>query len=109
MNLYLCIFLIIVLTLIDCFLHLSESAVTAANISRIKQLEDDGDKKAEKLAGLRSGQKPFFIAVVRTIGRSVPFVYSAFQFRHMDISIPVSGNYSACGTLSARKTPIGQR
>ena len=48
MNLYLCILLIIVLTLIDCFLHLSESAVTAANISRIKQLEDDGDKKAEK-------------------------------------------------------------
>ena len=40
MNLYLCILLILLFTLIDCFLHLSESAVTAANISRIKQLED---------------------------------------------------------------------
>ena len=83
MNLYLCILLIIVLTLIDCFLHLSESAVTAANISRIKQLEEDGDKKAEKIAGLRSGQKPFFIAVVRTISAFCLFGISVQTYRYI--------------------------
>ena len=67
MNLYLSIFLIIILTLTVFFLCMSESAVIAANISRIKQLEDDGSKKAANLAMLRSGNKSYFIALIRTV------------------------------------------
>ena len=67
MNLYLSIFLIIILTLTVFFLCMSESAVIAANISRIKQLEDDGSKKAANLAMLLSGNKSYFIALIRTV------------------------------------------
>ena len=67
MNLYLCITLIILFTSVTFFLHLSEAAVTSANISRVKQLENDDDKRASNLALLRSAYKPMFNATVRTL------------------------------------------
>ncbi len=100
MNLYLCILLILLFTLIDCFLHLSESAVTAANISRIKQLEDDGDKKAANLAELRSGDKPFFIAAVRTLSAFCTFAVSLLSF---DVIYPRVNNIFGLWNLISGK------
>ena len=67
MNPYLCITLILLFTAVTFFLHLSEAAILSANISRVKQLEEDKDKKAERLAKLRSVYKPHFNAVMQAL------------------------------------------
>ena len=80
MNLYLCIFLIISFTLTDFFLNLSKAAITTSNISRIKQLEEDGIKAASILAKLRSGQKPVFLATSYTLRSLCLFCISLLSF-----------------------------
>ena len=80
MNLYLCIFLIISFTLTDFFLNLSKAAITTSNISRIKQLEEDGNKAASILAKLRSGQKPVFLATSYTLRSLCLFCISLLSF-----------------------------
>ena len=67
MNLYLSVTLIILFTSVTFFLHLSEAAISSANISRVKQLEEENDKKAVNLAHLRFSQKPVFNATVRAL------------------------------------------
>ena len=83
MNIYLCFLLILLFTFIDGFLSLSESAVNAANISRIKQLDDDGDKKASNLADLRLTCKPVFIATVRTVSAFCLFAVACLSFKEL--------------------------
>ncbi len=67
MNLYICIALILLFTLMTFFLHLSEAAVLSVNISRVKQLKEENDKRAAYLAELRSASKPIFNATVRAL------------------------------------------
>ena len=67
MNLYICIALILLFTLMTFFLHLSEAAVLSVNISRVKQLKEESDKRAAYLAELRSASKPIFNATVRAL------------------------------------------
>lgn len=83
MNLFLCIALIVVFTLIAFFVHMSEAAVVSANISRVKQLEEDGDKKAIYLAQLRSNHKPHFNTAVRTLVTFCTFSVSLLSLRYI--------------------------
>lgn len=83
MNLYLCILLIIMITFIASLLHLSEAAIISANFSRIKQLEEDGDKKAASLARLRSNYKPLFSATVRTMITFCTFALSVLSLHDL--------------------------
>ncbi len=81
MNPYFCVLLIVLFTCVTSFLHLSEAAVISANISRVKQLEDDGDKKAACLAQLRSNYQPMFNATVRTMITFCTFAVSVLSLR----------------------------
>ena len=76
MNIYLSVFLIVIFTAVSSFFHLSEAAVISANISRVKQLEEDEDKKAMRLAALRSTHKPLFNATIRTMNALCNFAVS---------------------------------
>ena len=81
MNLYLTLVLILLFTSVTFFLHLSESAVTSANISRIKQLEEEENKKAISLASLRSNYKPYFYACVRSVSAICLFGISLLSIK----------------------------
>ncbi|MBQ9901111.1 MAG: HlyC/CorC family transporter [Clostridia bacterium] len=83
MNVYFAGILILMLTCVTFFLHLSESAVTSANISRIKQLEEEEDKRAVRLAALRSTYKPYFYACVRSVSAVCTFVISLVSIRSL--------------------------
>lgn len=83
MNVWLTVVLILLFTSVTFFLHLSEAAVTSANISRVKQLEEEEDKKAIRLAELRSVYKPHFHASVRTVGAVSTFVIAALSLRFL--------------------------
>ncbi len=87
MNLYLCLFLILLFTGISSFYHLSEAAILSENISRIKQLEEDGDKKAARLAELRSRLKPYFNATVRTLNTFCTFAVSYLTIQEIDPAV----------------------
>ncbi len=67
MNIYICLLFVIFITLIDFFFNMSKEAIMTANISRIKQLAEDDNKKASILAELRSGQKPFLLTTLHTL------------------------------------------
>ena len=67
MNIYICLLFVILITLIDFFFNMSKEAIMTANISRIKQLAEDDNKKASILAELRSGQKPFLLTTLHTL------------------------------------------
>ncbi len=75
--------LILLLTSVTFLLHLSESAVISANFSRIRQLEEERDKKAMKLAALRSTYKPYFYACVRSVSAVCAFVISALSIQFL--------------------------
>jgi Hemolysins and related proteins containing CBS domains len=75
------IILIFFFTAVSSFYHLGEAAVVSANISRVKQLEEDEDKKAMRLAALRSTQKPLFNATIRTINTFCNFIVSYSALR----------------------------
>ena len=83
MSLTLCIFLILALTALAFFLHLSEAAVTTVNLSAVKQREEDGNKKAAHLASLRSGRKPLCHALLRTLNTFCTFFVSLLTLRYV--------------------------
>ena len=47
-------------------LHLSDAAIISVNFGRVKQLEEDGDKRAISLVELRTMRKPAYNVTLRT-------------------------------------------
>lgn len=66
MNPLITAFLMLLLVAVSGGLHLSDAAIISVNFGRVKQLEEDGDKRAISLVELRTVRKPAYNVTLRT-------------------------------------------
>ena len=81
MNWILATALPIMATLIGALVQLCEAAILSANFSRVKELEEDGNKQASLLVSLRTTQKAAFYVTVRVLLNACCFGVAAISVR----------------------------
>ena len=73
--------LFVFFTLIGALVQLCEAAILSANFSRVKELEEDGNKQACQLSALRTTQKAVFYVTVRVVLNACGFGVMGLSFK----------------------------